>query len=202
MQFSYEIKIPKDRIAVLVGVKGKVKNKIESVLHIKIMVDSKEGDVVFYGEDSLALMTAQNIVKAIGRGFNPEVALELLDESNYFELIDISDYGRGSSLSLVRLRSRIIGTGGKARKAIEQLTNTNVVIYGKTIGIIGDHESVGLARKAFESLLTWSRHSTVYSWLQRHRKKIRHRMYWNEERKNKINKSYRENLVDKSFTNF
>ena len=78
---------------------------------------------------------------------------------------------------MVRLRSRIIGTGGKARKNVEELTNTNVVIYGKTIGIIGDYEAVRLARRAFESLLSGSRHSTVYSWLEKQRKKNKARWY-------------------------
>ncbi len=176
MEFSYEVKIPKDRIAVLVGVKGNIKRRIEKHLNIKIEIDSKEGDVLLQGEDSLNLLTGQNIVRAVGRGFNPDAALDLLDENNYLELIDITHYGN-SKAKLIRLKSRIIGTDGKARKTIGELTNTHIVIYGKTIGIIGEHESVALARKAFESLLTGSRHSTVYSWLEKKRKQLKVRMY-------------------------
>lgn len=177
MEFSYEVKIPKDRVAVLIGVKGKVKKKIEKTLNIEMTIDSKEGDVVLQGDDSLLLVTAQNIVKAIGRGFNPDIALELLGEESYLEIIDISDYSGESKTKLTRLKSRIIGTGGKARKTIEKLTDTNIIIYGKTIGIIGNYESVSLARKAFESLLGGSRHSGVYSWLEKHRKEIKHKLY-------------------------
>ena len=89
MEFGYEVKIPKERVAVLVGVKGNVKNKVAKALGIKITVDSREGDVLLKGDDSLSLLTAQNIVKAIGRGFNPDVAMNLLDESNYLEVVDI-----------------------------------------------------------------------------------------------------------------
>lgn len=177
MEFSYEVKIPKDRIAVLVGTKGSVKKGIEKKMNVKMQIDSKEGDVVLTGDDSIVLMTAQNIVKAIGRGFNPEVALELIGEDGCLEIIDITNHADDSKKVLARVRARVIGTGGKARKTIEELTNTSVVIYGKTISIIGDYEGVKLARRAFESLLSGSRHSTVYSWLEKQRKKMKVEMY-------------------------
>ena len=177
MEFGYEVKIPKERVAVLVGVKGNVKNKVAKALGIKITVDSREGDVLLKGDDSLSLLTAQNIVKAIGRVFNPDVAMNLLDESNYLEVVDIEQYVGGSKSNLIRVRARVIGTGGKARRTIEELTSTKVVIYGKTISIIGNFEGVALARKAFESLLSGSRHTTVYAWLEKHRKEIKHKMY-------------------------
>ena len=177
MEFSYIVKIPKERIAILLGVKGKVKKKIEKALKIKMEVDSKDGDVFLNGDDSITLMTAQNIVKAIGRGFNPEFALGLLEENIDLEIIDIEPFSNNSKKDIIRLRSRIIGTEGKARKTIEELTDTHIVIYGKTIAIIGDYESVALARRAFESLLEGSRHSTVYAWLERQRKGVKVRMY-------------------------
>ncbi|MBI2148131.1 RNA-processing protein [Candidatus Woesearchaeota archaeon] len=177
MEFSYEIKIPKDRVAVLVGIKGSVKRKIEKALEVNIEIDSKEGDVFLEGNDSLKLLNAQNIVRAIGRGFNPEFAFDLLDEDNYLEILDISDFTGDSKSNLARVKARVIGTGGKARKTIEVLTITKIVVYGKTIGMIGSFEGVALARKAFESLLSGNRHSTVYAWLQKQRKQMRVSMY-------------------------
>ncbi len=177
MEFSYEVKIPKDRVAVLIGIKGEIKKKIEKALDVKLFIDSKEGDVVVKGEDSLVLITAQNVVRAIGRGFSPEAASELLNENNYLEIIDISEFAGNSKTGMIRVRSRIIGTGGKARKTIEGLTTTSVVIQGKTIAIIGDYESVRLARMAFENLLMGSRHSTVYAMLEKKRKEMRRSLY-------------------------
>ncbi len=177
MDFSYEVKIPKERVAVLVGVKGETKKKIAHALGIKIEVDSKEADVLLEGDDSLKLLTGQNIVKAIGRGFNPEIAMELLNDDNYLEIIDIEQYSGSSKSNLIRVRARAIGTGGKARKTLEELTDTKVVVFGKTIGIIGDFEGVALARKAFESLLMGNRHTTVYAWLEKQRKRSKSMMY-------------------------
>lgn len=177
MEFSYEVKIPKERVAVLVGVKGETKTKIEKALGIHVTIDSKEADVLLEGDDSLHLLTGQNIVKAIGRGFNPEIAMELLSDENYLEVVDIEEYSGTSKSSLIRVRARAIGTGGKARKTVEELTDTKVVVFGKTISIIGDFEGVALARKAFESLLMGNRHSTVYAWLEKHRKEVKRKMY-------------------------
>jgi len=171
MEFNYAVKIPKERIAVLVGKGGAVKKKLEKSLHIKVNVDSDEGDVFLRGDDGIALMTAQNIVRAVGRGFNPDFAFALLEEGNYFEMLDIDDFSRKNKKSRIRMKARVIGSDGKARKTIEEITNTHVVVYGKTIAIIGTYENIGLARKAFESLLRGSRHSTVYAWLEKERKK-------------------------------
>ena len=176
-EFSYDLKVPKDRVAVLIGKNGEVKKQLEEATNCKLKIDSEEGDVFITGNDSIGLYTAREIVRAVGRGFNPEIALELLDEHNYFEMIELTYYVGNSKNNLIRVRSRIIGTEGKARKTIEELTDTKIVVYGKTISIIGEHEGVSLARKAFESLLAGSRHSTVYAWLDKQKKEMTKRMY-------------------------
>ncbi len=177
MNFNYEVRLPRERIAVLVGVKGRVKKEIEQRLGIKLKVNSKTGDIILEGEDSLCLLTGQNIVRAIGRGFNPLVAFELLDEDVVFESLDMTDYAGNNEKSLIRVRARVIGTEGKARKYVEQLAGCRVVIYGKTIGIIGHYENASLARKAFEGLLSGQRHATIYAWLEKQRKNMKYRMY-------------------------
>ena len=42
--YQYESKIPKERIAVLIGVKGKVKRDIEVATRTKLKIDSEEGE--------------------------------------------------------------------------------------------------------------------------------------------------------------
>jgi ribosomal RNA assembly protein len=77
-EFSYQIKIPKERIAVLIGKKGEIKNQIEEHTRTRIDVDSKEGDITVSGEDAITLYSTRDIIRAIGRGFNPDIALLLL----------------------------------------------------------------------------------------------------------------------------
>ncbi len=166
-----EVKIPKERIAVLIGEKGNEKKRIQKRTNTKVTVSSKEGDVLIEGEDSVDVMVARDVVKAIGRGFNPDVALGLTNEENSFVLINIHDLVGKSKKQEVRVRSRVIGTDGKCRVRIENLTNTSIVIFGKTVGIIGRVEDVDLARRALEKLINGSPHMKVYKWIEMQKEK-------------------------------
>ena len=77
-EYSYELKIPKDRVAVLIGKSGNIKKEVEDATKSKIDIDSKEGDVIVSGMDSVGIFSAREVIKAIARGFNPETALLLL----------------------------------------------------------------------------------------------------------------------------
>ena len=48
-----------------------------------------------------------------------------------------------------------------------------ICVYGKTVGIIGNHENLFLAKKAVESLLSGSPHSSVFKYLERKRKELK-----------------------------
>ena len=99
--YQYEIKIPKERIAVLIGTKGKIKREIESATKSGLKIDSKEGDVFIHGKDSIGLITAKEIIHAIGRGFNPDIALALLKPDYCIEMIDIGDYARNTKKDMI-----------------------------------------------------------------------------------------------------
>lgn len=177
MEFAYELKIPKERIAVLIGRKGEIKRDIEEETSSSITVDSKEGDIRVSGNDSLGLFSAREIIQAIGRGFSPEIAMQILKSDYAFELLTISDYIGKSKNTARRLKARVIGTEGKTRKHIEEITETHLSVYGKTIGIIGEVEHVMLARRAVESILAGATHTSVYKWLERKKKELeRNRM--------------------------
>jgi len=165
-EYNHEMKIPKERIAVLIGKKGAIKAEIEEDLECTIDVNSKDGDVSITGEDSLNIFVAKDIIRAIGRGFNPDVARFLLKPDYSFELIPLHDYIGKSKKKAIRLKSRVIGTDGKSRINIERYTETNIVIYGKTIGIIGEIENTLIAKRAVEKLLSGSPHSNVFKWLE------------------------------------
>jgi ribosomal RNA assembly protein len=172
-EYSYTMKIPKDRIAVLIGVKGAGKKELEGYCKAKISVDSKEGDITLIGADAVKLYELREVVKAIGRGFNPETALTLLKPDYMLEIINLKDYGADNRNKLMRIRSRVIGTGGKARRTIESLTFTSISVYGKTISILGECTEVGNAKKAIELLIQGSMHSSVYKYLEGQRRKAR-----------------------------
>lgn len=172
-EYMYELKIPKDRVAVLIGTGGDVKRQIEEATKTHLDIKSDEGDVFIKGEDSIMLYSAREIIKAIGRGFNPEIAMLLLKQEYALEMINLREMI--DEQHMMRLKGRVIGADGKARKNIEFLTETYISIYGKTIGIIGESANVSVARKAIETLLSGSNHATVYKWLEKNRRDLKRR---------------------------
>lgn len=172
-EYSYELKIPLNRVAVLIGKSGSVKKEIESITKTSLDIDSKEGEVIVTGEDALGMFSAREVIKAIGRGFNPDFAQQLLKGDYVLEIVDVSEYTGKSKNKMLRMKGRVIGSEGKSRKMIEKLTETYISVFGKTIGIIGKAENVYMAKKAVDSLLSGSPHSNVYRWLERQRVKLK-----------------------------
>ena len=154
------VKVPEDRIAVIIGTNGKTKRQIERGTKTKIIVSD---EVEIRGE-SLDVMTSENIIKAIARGFSPENAMELLEEEKTLFLMDIPK----NKNSARRIKSRLIGAKGKCRRNLGLLTKTKISIYGRTIGIIGKYDNVGLAEDAIKKLIIGISHKNVYSYLENH----------------------------------
>lgn len=174
-EFGYQIKIPKERIAILIGKEGKIKREIEESTDTKLEIDSNEGDVMVSGEDALSLYSTREIIKAIGRGFNPDLAMLLLKQDYAFEVITLPDADKKNHL--MRIKGRLIGTEGKTRRIIEEMTECYLSIYGKTVAIIGRSDTIHLARKAIEMILTGSPHSGVYQWLEKMHRQYKRREF-------------------------
>ncbi|MCK4757171.1 MAG: RNA-processing protein [Thermoplasmata archaeon] len=170
------VRMPKERVAVLIGHDGKVKKQIEKLASVKINVESKSGDVAisFKGNDTnFKALAARDIVKAIARGFSPNRAMCLFDDDNYLELLDVRDYAGKSHKHNRRIRARLIGTKGKTRHLIEELSGAEMSIYGNTVGLIGDVHSLDAAKRATQMLLEGSEHSAVYRFLEGRRREMK-----------------------------
>ena len=175
---SMFVRIPKERVGVLVGPDGKVKQNIEEKLMVELQIESESGGVTIVlsekTNDPSLLFRAKDVVTAIGRGFSPEHAFRLLrNEDDIFDFIDFRViFGRSES-DIRRVKGRIIGANGKTRKLIEELTDASVVVYGHTVGFIGTFEQVDVAKNAVQMLIDGSQHHTVYKYLQRKRSEFK-----------------------------
>jgi len=172
------IRIPKDRIAILLGPEGKTKTYIENRLKIKLDIDSQDGGVTIIlteeQTDPSMLLRSKDVVTAIGRGFAPDVAFRLIrNEDDVFDLIDLRLVFGRSDTDIKRIKSRIIGSEGKTRRLIEELTEADVTVYGHTIGIIGNYEEANAARHAVQMIIEGCEHKTVYKYLQRKRTEMK-----------------------------
>lgn len=176
MSFEKLVRIPRERIAVLIGKSGKAKTNIEKTCHVKLEIDSETGETVIKSDgniEDIEPFKAIEIVTAIGRGFSPENAMTLLNGENTLHVIDLREFAGKSSASLERIKGRLIGEGGKARRNMENLSGTHISIYGKTVSIIGDHTKLKLAVDAITSISSGSMHGTVYNKLESINRKAR-----------------------------
>jgi ribosomal RNA assembly protein len=157
------VMIPEERKSVLIGKDGIVKKFLEEKTKTKVTI---ELDVSIEGE-SLDVLKAQQIVKAIGRGFSPEKAFLLLDDEYQLNMISLSGE---TPNTIKRLFARVIGRQGKTRRKIEQCTGAYVSVYGKTVSIIGKSLELEAATKAIGQLLEGRSHGYVYRRLEHARK--------------------------------
>jgi ribosomal RNA assembly protein len=170
------VRIPMDRVAVLIGPKGEVKRYIEDRTGVRLDIDSSDGSVVVHDEeakDPFLGLRAADIVKAIGRGFSPEHAFSLLRDDFYLQVLDIAEYVGKTPSHVRRVRARVIGTDGRTRRLLEELSEAYISVYGDTVAIIGDEWSSEIARRAVDMVLSGSEHSSVYSFLEKMRRQKR-----------------------------
>ena len=168
------IRIPKERLAVLIGQEGATKKELEKITGARFSIDSKTGEIeVNYSKnDGFKFMKAVSVVKAVGRGFSPRKAGMLMNDNYTLDLIDVEDIAGKSEKSVNAKKGRVIGEKGRTRDKIESETGTYISVYGKTIGIIGKIEEVPIARKAIEMLLEGAMHKTAYTYLENKNKQF------------------------------
>ena len=167
MPFIYSLKIPSDRLDYFKKNLNKILNKINN--EAKIFIENNE--IFLESEDSWLAYKLRKIVEAIGRGFEIEKALLLLSDDYAFESLSISDLIRSKRPNqLQRVRARVIGTQGRAKKNLEALGDCFIVVKGKTVSFISDIESVNDVREALEMLIRGSPHSKVYRFLEQRKK--------------------------------
>ena len=175
------LKIPQNRVGALIGTNGDVKKSIEKVTGTILDIDSDDGTVYITPredmEDPLGVWNANHIVKAIARGFNPEVAMKLIHDDIYLEIMKLPLYIGKSKKALARYKGRIIGKNGKTRELITELAEVDMAVYGKTVSFIGEMENVLVAKEAVEMILNGSRHKSVYAFLENKKETLKLREF-------------------------
>lgn len=170
------LKIPMERVGALIGHKGETKKLFEEKTGVKLDIDSKTGEVSVDDhdvKDPLMTIKIENIIKAVGRGFSPENAMMLLDDSADFFVFDIHDYVGKKESHVRRQKSRVIGREGKTKQVLEGLTDSKISVHGHTVSVISDATKMNILKKSIDMLLTGSKHATVYHFVEAQMRALR-----------------------------
>jgi ribosomal RNA assembly protein len=170
------VKIPMERVGVLIGQEGQTKKILEDKSKLTINIDSKIGEISIDDHDCenpLDAITLENIILAIGRGFSPEHAMKLFGEEMDFFIFDIRDYVGKRDSHVRRLKARIIGTHGKSKRVLEELTDSYISVYGHTVSVIANFIIMDIIKRAIDKLLSGSKHASVYRFIEANMKQLR-----------------------------
>lgn len=157
------IAIPEERMKLLKK-DEKWKEQLKKFSDAKIELND---EVSIETDDPFQVLRLKEVIKAFGRGFDFDIALNLLDEEYFLEVIEVKEFSGKSRKRQLVLKGRVIGTKGKMKKMIEKYCDVKIAIYGKTISILGRWNNLMKAKKAIEMILSGAMHTTVYRFLER-----------------------------------
>ena len=185
MSFEKTVRIPTERVGSLVGKSGSAKSRIEKACAVSMSVDGKTGEVEVRGQiagEGAEPFKALEIVAAVGRGFSPEAAMGIMD-GGALHVMDLREFVGKSPAQIERVKGRIIGERGRARRNMEELSGTRISVYGRTVSVIGRPEKIRVAVEAISALSNGSMHGSVYRRLEsvRRRQKAGRMQLWEDQ---------------------
>jgi ribosomal RNA assembly protein len=135
---------------------------LQEKLNIKITLKGKQ--VTIEGS-SMDEYEAEKILDAINFGFTARKALLLTDPDMEFRKMNIKKYTRRKNLTEVK--ARIIGTKGKTKRVLSDISGCDIIVKENTVGILGPTESVGSTTTALANLIKGTKIGNVFKYLER-----------------------------------
>ncbi|MFA5108364.1 MAG: KH domain-containing protein [Candidatus Micrarchaeia archaeon] len=163
------VKIPIKRVKEIKGDADSTLKMLERELAVHLEVDNEDGSVIIEGP-SIEVFFAMPVIKAIGRGFEPRIALKLKDEEYGLKIIDLRDFAAKPN-HMSRIKGRVIGEKGKSKEIIEHEAEVNIAIWGHTVGIIGKLELIDIAATAIFKLIEGMPHAGVFLYLEKNKRR-------------------------------
>ena len=138
------------------------KEEIEKKIDVQIKIKGRQIEIEGAPVEEYETRT---IIEALDFGFTIKDALRLSDESIAFRKLRIKQFTRRKDLEEVR--GRIIGTEGKTKRTVENVSGCTVVVHDNSVGIIGPAENIEEATTAVKNLIKGSKQANVYRFLER-----------------------------------
>ena len=170
------------------------KEAIEKKLNVKIKIQKEQIEI----EGSpIEEYEAAMILEAFDFGFQLKDALKLADENIIFRKLPIKNFTTRKNLEEVR--GRIIGTEGKTKRTIEEVSGCALSIHDNVIGIIGQAEDIEEATTALIKLIKGSKQANVYRFLERMNVAKREKPFFKQKDKEQDDKEREKRKTDNNF---
>ncbi len=143
--------------------------KLQEISGVKISYDEKKKifEIDPTNENPYNALKVASVIRALGLGFSVNDALKLMSDEYQLEVIDLKATLGGSPETIRRIKGRIIGEGGKAKKILQEYTSAVISIYEHYVAVISTNEQMPIVRKAIDMLIEGREHSTVYKFLDK-----------------------------------
>ncbi len=143
--------------------------KVIKKLDVNARIDSYQ--VTIDSKDPFSEYITSKIIEAFAFGFSMGSALQLKDTNYSFNRFKVKDLTRDSRVSAAV--SRLIGTKGRTKHVIQELSDCDIVIKDKEVGIIGLSNNVETTTQAIVSLIKGSKQSNIYGYLERNKARLK-----------------------------
>jgi len=138
------------------------KKFLERIFKVKIEIKGRQ---IFVEGESLNEFEMEAVIDAMNLGFSARTAALIKEEDIVFEKLNIKDHTRRKNLEIVR--GRLIGTHGKTKNTLEQISGCEIKIKDNIVGVIGEAESVADALVGIGNIIKGSKQTNVYKFLER-----------------------------------
>ncbi|MBW9140865.1 MAG: RNA-processing protein [Candidatus Aramenus sp.] len=143
--------------------------RLQEISGVRIIYDERKKifEIDPTNENPYSAFKAASVIRALGLGFSVNDAMKLMSDEYQLEVIDLKATLGGNPDTIRRIKGRIIGEGGKAKKILQEYTSAVISIYEHYVGIISTNEQTPIVRKAIDMLIEGREHSTVYKFLDK-----------------------------------
>lgn len=115
--------------------------------------------------DALKEYEAERVIDAINEGFKVSTALMVLDEDIAYEKIFLKDHTRRKNLEVIR--GRLIGSRGKTKNTLEEITDCEIKIHDNHVVLIGPAINIQNSITAIINIIKGAKQTNAYKYLER-----------------------------------
>lgn len=134
-------------------------------------IEVHNGNEVVLSGEAYEEYNAKNVLQAFGRGFDINKAYKLLSDDYFFESVDLKPMFKNDD-RIRRMKSRIIGSNGRAKSYMQAVSGADIAVYGDTVSMIGTVDELRILRSALNVLLDGGTHKKAYAIMEKVKKRI------------------------------